>query len=514
MKVRDPVLRKVKWLLARDPRAAAEMARAAELRGAVGRWTRDELLLVAQAYTDAAEALTARGEPSGRPARLSRAAEWLLAAAGVFERAGDAAAAAESLTDAGDLYLSLQDPARAEDVFAEAVRLAGEAGEAAIRADAIASLAAARLRRGDLDAAATTYEEARAAFEEVGDPTGQARALGALGELRLRAGDLDGALAHLERALAASEAAGDRRGQARALRTIGAVRHRHDEPEAARAALERALGLYGELWDRAGEAAAYQGLGTLALGAGDAGRAEALYREALASHALVGDLAGMAGDLDDLARAAWAAGQAARAALRLEAELETLRRLASPPPAQLVAVVRDQGEALLSIPGQAAAALACFRLAVADDRTRAVRDAIAARDPAEAARLEAELDADVEAVRRRGLEALLDDPALAIAYLEDQIVVAEAAEDARAFVAALGRQALELARAGRPEGAAAALAVAAQALDLLPEADRPAAIDGLAARRAEVDRVAGETAAITGDPEAIRAAAVETALAR
>lgn len=513
------VLERVAQLIDEDPLAAAELARDAVREGRDEGWSVEDRDLVARSYLNAAQQLVFARKPAEEArARRATAVEWLQASADEFIKADDTISAAEMLEQAGELAFSLHDLVVAEESFSRASSLASEAGDEAsdLTASCLSRLGTICLHRDDLEGAHSAYSGALAAFESAEDRRGHANALGALGDVETRAGEHEAALELYQRSLAILEEIGDQRGLAHAHKALGTLHTHRENDEEAHAALLRALELFRESWDRVGEGNTFQALGNLF--AGDPDQATYYYREALANHAIASDIRGMAGDFGYLGRAAVRGGRFDQAVTLFERSLALHHRVRAR--REAIHNLADQSKALLQLEGHTPAALACLRIAVdvgetldgfdttdLSERLKIILERVAAREPSVAERLAAAVNEDAVALKTKSIVALLEDTALAVAFFDDMLITAEVLEDFDAFLGALFGQARAFEKAGLPEGASAAVAVALQAIEQLPSGKRAAAQMKLDALSAELGVDAHASA--PGDAETRRSRAVE-----
>jgi tetratricopeptide (TPR) repeat protein len=435
----------------------------------------------------------------------------------------DPLAAAEALEEVGERAFSRHDLAGAEEAFERAAMLASEGGDQAedLAADCFSQLGTIRLYKGDIDGAREAYSAARTHFESIGDRRGLANVLGALGDVETRASHLDGALEHYELSLSILEEIGDKRGQAYALKALGTLHTHREEVDEARDALLGALERFRDAWDRVGEGNTYQALGNLV--AGEPELATTYYREALGSHAIASDLRGMAGDFGYLGRAAMRAGRYGEAAMLHERSLALHLRVGAHQEA--IYNLIDQSKAFLRLEGQTAAALACLKLGAdagetlesldasdVAEHSKTILEQVAAHDPDVAERLAKALDADASSLKTQGILSLLADPTVAVLFFDDMMMTAEVLEDYDQFIDGLLGQARAMQRVDQFDGASAALELAEQAVENMPQHMRSATTKKIAALRDVLGLTTttqAENAAEDDDAEARRARAVE-----
>ena len=262
---------------------------------------------------------------------------------------GDHRAAAETLSQARELYRGLDDPAghaevllrlaavqletgdypAAAEALGEALPICRDLGDLAGQATALAHTGTVKFETGDYPAAAAALAGALAAYQDLGDQPGQVTTLSDLSAVQVVTGDYAAAAASLQQAPPMSGAPGHRLAQAGALSRLGELRLATGDLPAASEALSAALQGYGELGDTRGQARVLKDLGHLQRVTGDYPAADSSLTQALGLFREAGDRAGQAATLSEIGLLRAADGPAAEAlasdrdALALARELHT-----------------------------------------------------------------------------------------------------------------------------------------------------------------------------------------------
>jgi tetratricopeptide (TPR) repeat protein len=230
---------------------------------------------------------------------------------------GDHRAAAETLSQARELFRGLDDPAGLAEVLlrlaavqletgdytaaaqalGEALPIFGDLGDLAGQATALAHTGAVKFETGDYPAAAAALADALAAYRDLGDQPGQVTVLSDLSAVQAVTGDYQAAAASLQQAPPMSGGPGHRLAEAGALSRLGELRLATGDLPAATQALSASLQVYGELGDTRGQARVLRDLGELQRASGDYPAADSSLTQALGLFREAGDRAGQAGTL-------------------------------------------------------------------------------------------------------------------------------------------------------------------------------------------------------------------------
>jgi tetratricopeptide (TPR) repeat protein len=304
-------------------------------------------------YQTAAAAGKAAGDQPGLAAALAELgagqARALNYRGSVQYVIGDHRAAAETLSQARELFRGLDDPAghaevllrlaavqletgnyqAAAEALGEALPICRDLGDEAGQATALAHTGTVKFETGDYPAAAAALAGALTAYRDLGDQAGQVTALSDLTAVQAATGDYDGAAASLSQALALSGGLGNRIAEASTLRRLGELRLATGELPAAAEALAQSLHMYGELGEARGQARALKDLGAVHRANGDYPAADSSLTQALGLFREAGDRAGQADTLNQLGLLRQATGReqealaAFRDALALAREVRT-----------------------------------------------------------------------------------------------------------------------------------------------------------------------------------------------
>jgi tetratricopeptide (TPR) repeat protein len=257
------------------------------------------------------------------------AAETLSQARELFRGLDDPAGRAEVLLRLADVQLETGDYQAAAEALDEALPICRDLGDLAGQATALAYTGTVKFETGDYPAAAAALAGALAAYRNLGDQPGQVSALSDLSAVQAVTGDFTAAAASLEQAPPMSGGPGHRLAEASALSRLGELRLATGDLPAAAQALSASLQAYGELRDTRGQARVLKDLGELQRVTGDYPAADSSLTQALGLFREAGDRAGQAGTLGQigLLRAADGRDQEAlasfRDALALARELHT-----------------------------------------------------------------------------------------------------------------------------------------------------------------------------------------------
>jgi DNA-binding MarR family transcriptional regulator len=272
------------------------------------------------------------------------------------------------------------------------------------------AVALARSERHAEAAPELTCLEAGFAADE--DPVGQACCWYRLAVSQVRLNDLEGCERSLVKAEATFAASGQKLGEANCLWRLGDLQLRVADLDGARASYAAALPLYREVRDRLGEANALNSMATLSIREGRAEEAVDLLRHSADINAQIQNETGSMGSLGYLGDALMNLRRPAEAVLAYESALTHGRR-AQNVHGQALTLWRQARslEAIRQgIPGLAALFL-CEPLAKRaqldlGDSIRRIFERVREELGEEAFRaLTAELEADAEAVRQRGVQA-------------------------------------------------------------------------------------------------------------
>jgi tetratricopeptide (TPR) repeat protein len=265
---------------------------------------------------------------------------------------GDHRAAAETLSQARELFRGLDDPAglaevllrlaavqletgdyqAAAEALGEALPICRDLGDLAGQATALAHTGTVKFETGDYPAAAAALAGALAAYRDLGDQPGQVTALSDLSAVQAVTGDYAAAAASLQQAPPMSGGPGHRLAEASALSRLGELRLATGDLPAAAQALSASLQLYGELGDTRGQARVLKDLGDLQRATGDYPAADSSLTQALGLFREAGDRAGQAGTLGQVGLLRVADGRAQEALASFRDALALARELHTPLP--------------------------------------------------------------------------------------------------------------------------------------------------------------------------------------
>jgi DNA-binding MarR family transcriptional regulator len=283
------------------------------------------------------------------------------------------------------------------------------------------AVALARSERHAEAAPELTCLEAGFAADE--DPVGQACCWYRLAVSQVRLNDLEGCERSLLKARATFAASGQKLGEANCLMSLGDLQLRVDDLDGARASYAAALPIYREVRDRLGEANTLNSMATLSIREGRAEEAVDLLRHSADINAQIQNETGSMGSLGYLGDALMNLRRPVEAVLAYESSLTHGRR-AQDAHGQALTLWRQAAslEAIRQgIPGLAALFL-CEPLAKRaqldlGDSIRRIFEQVREELGEGAFRaLTAELEADAETVRQRGVQA-----AAAMAALRERI---------------------------------------------------------------------------------------------
>ncbi len=173
----------------------------------------------------------------------------------IAEDAGDRAAAAEAMSQAGLVARELGDLPRARALYERALVTFRAVGYERATATTLNNLGVLAMFEGDLVAARRHVAEAREIYTSLGDQYGVAGATSSMSALLALTGDHDAARREAETLLDIGKRTGNRANEGSALRTLGMIATDRGELDAARESLERALAIARDLGDRNREAA-------------------------------------------------------------------------------------------------------------------------------------------------------------------------------------------------------------------------------------------------------------------
>ncbi|RPI31948.1 MAG: tetratricopeptide repeat protein [Chloroflexota bacterium] len=210
------------------------------------------------------------------------------------------AVATDSLTELGEIYLSLGLHNEATLYYEQALQIYRKAADRRGEGQAQNFLGLVCKNKGEFAQARLYLEQAFNIFREIGDRRGEGQALNNLGLVSTNLGEYHVARIYYEQALPIYREIGDRQGESWGLNSIGYVYYRQGEYDAARAYFDQALSLSGETGDRWGESVSYYNLGDVFMTLGDYARAEDCLQRALNLCNELGDRWGVAWRLADL----------------------------------------------------------------------------------------------------------------------------------------------------------------------------------------------------------------------
>ena len=307
-------------------------------------------------YQTAATAGKAAGDQPGLAAALAELgvgqARALNYRGSVQYVIGDHRAAAETLSQARELFRGLDDPAghaevllrlaavqletgdypAAAEALGEALPICRELGDLAGQATALAHTGTVKFETGDYPAAAEALAGALAAYRDLGDQPGQVSTLSDLSAVQAVTGDYAAAAASLQQAPPMSGGPGHRLAEASALSRLGELRLATGDLPAATEALSAALQVYGELGDTRGQARVLKDLGDLHRATGDYPAADSSLTQALGLFREAGDRAGQASTLSQIGLLRAADGRAAEALASFRDARAPARELHTPLP--------------------------------------------------------------------------------------------------------------------------------------------------------------------------------------
>ncbi len=312
------------WLETERPNlhAAARYAAATDRpRHAVAIASAISGFLFARGYWDQATTLHQATLATARQAGDRTGQADTLSELGILRReAGEYPAAADSLTQALELYRNLDDRLGQASALDQLGTVQSETGDCAAAAAshrqaielyrglghrmgqgmALKNLGAVLTRTGDYPAAAASCQQALGIFRDVGHRIGQAMAVNNLGLAQSLMGDYPAAAASYQQALAVARDLGHRPGQAIATANLGEVQRLTGDYAAAAASQQLALDLYRDLGHPMGQALALNELGTLSALTGDHMAAAASMTKALGMFRDLGNRKAEANVLNDL----------------------------------------------------------------------------------------------------------------------------------------------------------------------------------------------------------------------
>jgi tetratricopeptide (TPR) repeat protein len=305
-------------------------------------------------YQTAAAAGQAAGDQPGLAAALAELgagqARALNYRGSVQYVIGDHRAAAETLSQARELFHGLDDPAghaevllrlaavqletgdyqAAAEALDEALPICRDLGDLAGQATALAHTGTVRFETGDYPAAAQALAGALAAYRDLGDQPGQVTALSDLSAVQAVTGDYDAAAASLGQAPPLAGGVGHRLAEAGALSRLGELRLATGDLPAAAGALSASLEMYGELGDTRGQARVLKALGAVHRATGDHPVADSSLTQALGLFREAGDRAGQADTLHQIGLLRQATGQEQEALASFRDALALARELRTP----------------------------------------------------------------------------------------------------------------------------------------------------------------------------------------
>lgn len=204
------------------------------------------------------------------------------AAAAIYQRVGDRAAAAGARAAEAVIHQSEGRPAEARRIYEEVIPIFHQIGDRSREAKTLNNFASLLGGEGDFAGASRLLERSLAIKREIEDLQGTAMTLTNLANLREMQGDARGARSYLEEAIGISRRLGDAHGTALALRGIARVEARDGRFAAGRAALAEAIGLSRQNGDAEGLAQSELALAHLERKAGRPDVARGHYEESLA----------------------------------------------------------------------------------------------------------------------------------------------------------------------------------------------------------------------------------------
>jgi tetratricopeptide (TPR) repeat protein/transcriptional regulator with XRE-family HTH domain len=209
------------------------------------------------------------------------AADSLTQAVELFRGLGDRLGQASALDQLGTVQNETGDHAAAAASHRQAIDLYRDLGHRMGQGMALKNLGAVLTRTGDYPAAAASCQQALDIFRDVGHRVGQAMAVNNLGLAHSLMGDYPAAAASYQQALALAQDLGHRPGQAIATANLGEVQRLTGDYAAAAASQQLALDLYRDLGHPKGQAVALNELGNLSVLTGDYPAAAASMTKAL-----------------------------------------------------------------------------------------------------------------------------------------------------------------------------------------------------------------------------------------
>jgi DNA-binding winged helix-turn-helix (wHTH) protein/tetratricopeptide (TPR) repeat protein/TolB-like protein len=222
-------------------------------------------------------------------------------AMGLFEKAGNQAAVARTLTHIGVAYHEQGELVKAGKFYEEALATVRRVGSASGTALQLANLGMLRQDLGNLAEAQSLLDQGRASFVQLGDRVFESRAINALGTVLWSRGDVDGARQSFERVLSLSRETGNRSDEARALDYFGTVMAARGTLAEARRLHEQGADMSAELGNLNRAASMSAEAAAVAARLGDVNLAQRRFDDALAAKRKAGDKLGIAQVLSLLA---------------------------------------------------------------------------------------------------------------------------------------------------------------------------------------------------------------------
>ena len=303
-----------------------------DLTGAADTFTQAlEIYRATSDHDGEANTLAELGRARGYAGDLARAVDAFSQALEIYRATGDRHGEADMLAELGIMRRVSGDPAGAADNLSQALEIYRATSDRHGEADALTELGRAQALAGNLAEAGDALGQALEFYRATGHHHGEAYVLANLGTVRRLTGDLTGAGDALGQALEIYRDIGYGQGEAEALANLGIIRRLTGDLAGADVAQTRALQIYREIGSRHDEAWALNHYAATVAADGDLPRALALYRQALTMNRELNKPDGQAIALEGLGECHLSNGDTDAAATHLRQALEIYRRLGMTP---------------------------------------------------------------------------------------------------------------------------------------------------------------------------------------
>jgi CHAT domain-containing protein/Tfp pilus assembly protein PilF len=208
----------------------------------------------ARILTNIGEVYSSIGEPA-------KALEYFNQALSILKKIGDRAAEAKTLTNIGEVSSNIGKLEQALSYYEQGLYIQGEVDDRAREGETLSKIGTIYINIGELQKALDYYQTALPIHREVGNRPSEARTLTNIGEVYQTIGQPQKALEYYQQALFIQREVVDRFGEARTLTHIGEVHQTIGQPQKALEYYQQALFIQKEVSDRLGEARTLANIG-------------------------------------------------------------------------------------------------------------------------------------------------------------------------------------------------------------------------------------------------------------